>query len=121
MGALEDGAGASPGNFVFYGVAGGILVSRAVAELSFTGDEQRFGGLGLCVSAFWIFSHHERRISELAIRIAGIDCGIFLWVDMAEDEFDFCVSDSSRSGGRDVALYVSDGLEGGSIIAALYG
>ena len=115
MGALEDGAGASLGNFVFYGVAGRIFVSRAAAELSFTRDEQRFGGLGLRVTAFWVFSHHEWRISKLAIRVAGIDCGIFLRVDLAEDEFDFCVGDRARGGGRVMALFVSNGLDSGGV------
>ena len=115
MDALEDGAGASLGNFVFYGVAGRVFVSRLATELSFASDEQRSDGLGARVSAVRIFSHHERRISELAIRAAGIDCGIFLWVDLAEDELDFCVGDRAWSRGRIVAFFVSNGLDGGGV------
>jgi len=115
VGTLEDGAGASLGNFVFYGVAGRIFVSRIAAELPFASDEQRSGGVGVRVSAFWIFSRHERRISELAIRVARIYCGIFLWVDVAEDEFDFCVGDRAWSRGRIVAFFVPNGLDGGGV------
>jgi hypothetical protein len=62
------------------------------------------------VGAVWVFAHYEWRISELAVRDPCFDRGIFLRVDVAADGIHICVGASARSGGRLVALFVSNRL-----------
>ncbi len=65
------------GDFLFYGLAGGAIVSRVVAKHSFAGVEERFGGVVDGVGAVRVFAHYELGISELAVRHPRVHAGIF--------------------------------------------
>ena len=86
------------GDSCLHGVAGRIIVSRVVTELSVEGLEERIGGMVDRICAIWVFPHNEHGISELAIRNSSDDCGIVLWVGLEAHGIDFCVGLGARSG-----------------------
>src|SRR5215831_205962 len=112
MAELESGAGPGAWNSVFYGLAGGVSLSRAAAELPGARHQERRSKLADGFTLVWIFTYHEWRVSELAIRDSGLHRRIFLRVDVAEDGIDFCVSAGARGGGCLVAFFVSSSLGG---------
>jgi hypothetical protein len=63
------------------------------------------------VGPVWVFAHYESGISQLALRNSGVDCGDFLWLDLAKNGVDFCVGDCARVGGRHMALLVQDRMK----------
>src|SRR5882672_6032594 len=103
---MEYAAAKCDWDFTVYCVAGGVAVSRPVAELFVAGDEQRFVWMDCRVGAVWIFAHHKRRIPKLEICATGFDCGIFLRLDVAADQFDFCFGAGARGGRPSLALFV---------------
>jgi len=63
------------------------------------------------VNAFWLLAHYEPGVSELALRDSGFDCRTLLWMDLAQDWLDFCVSHRACIGGRDLAFLVQDWMK----------
>jgi hypothetical protein len=59
-------------------------------------------------SAFWVFPHHESRISQLALRDFGNDRRFVLWMDLAKDGIHFRFSTCAWRGGCGVALPFPD-------------
>src|SRR5579859_457979 len=100
------------GDFLFYGMAGRISLPRSAAKYTGAIEQERLGGLVDGVGAFWVFAHHEPRISELALCHSRDHRRDFLWLDLAQDRFDICVSDCARAGGYHVALLVSYWMRG---------
>src|SRR5258708_19142137 len=94
-------------------MAGGVAVSRVVAEFSGEGVEERACGVVDGVDAVWAFAYYEFGISELAVCDSGGDCWIVLWVDLEEDGVDFCFRDCACGGGCDLAFSVSDDVRRG--------
>jgi len=108
VGKLEGVGGRFAGNSAIDGVAGGVAVSRVVAEFSGADLEERVCGVVDGVDAIWAFAYYESEVSELAVCDSGGDCGLVLWVDVAEDGIDFCVGNCACGGGYYVAFFVSD-------------
>jgi len=102
------------GNFVFYGLAGGVVVSRVAAEFSGAGVEERVCGVVDGFDVVWVFAYYESGISELAVCDFGGDCGIGLWVDLEEDGIDLCVGAGAYGGGCYLAFFVSDDVRDGA-------
>src|SRR5690348_11387460 len=100
------------GNILFYGMAGGIFVSRALAEYALAILQKRDGWLVDGVYALRFFPHHQPGVSQLAIRNPCFHRRALLWMDLAEDRFDFCFGDCARTGGCDVAFPVYDRMIG---------
>src|SRR5580692_1347879 len=88
-------------NFFF---AGAAKYAGAVVQ-------ERFGGMVDGFGSVRVFAHYKLGISQLALCDLGVDCGDFLWVDMAEDGVDFCLGNCARFGGCDVAFLVQDGMK----------
>jgi len=61
---------------------------------------------GVC--AFRIFAHHKSRVSQLAVRDFGDDCGIILWVDVAENWFHLRLGIGACRRGCGVAFLLQD-------------
>ena len=53
-------------------------------------------------------AYHQHGIPKLALRDFGVDSGVVLWVDLAEDGVDFRFGDCTCLGGWALALLVSD-------------
>jgi hypothetical protein len=98
------------GDFVLYGLAGGVAISRIAAEFFGASIEERPGGVVDGFGVVWIVAHYEYGISELEVCDFGDDCGDILWVDVEEERVDFCVGASACRSGCGVAFFVSDGL-----------
>ncbi len=96
---------------IFYGVAGGVSISRVAAKHADALDEERSRGMVDGFGAVWIFAHHEYGLSELALRDSGVDRGNFLRVDMAQERIHLRLSNCARAGGRDMAFLVPDFLK----------
>jgi len=86
--------------------------------LPFASDEHDLLGVGWGVfaSAFLIFSHHERAFPNCETCLLA-SLRDFLWVELAEDDFDFLLRRSCMSRGRIVAFFwLSNGSTAGDII-----
>src|SRR5215467_7386778 len=93
-------------DFVVYCLAGRAAVSRAFAELPGASNQERLVCVDFGVCTFWLFAYYERRVPELEIRFAGFHCRVFLWMDMAAYEFNFCFGPGARGGGPALAFFV---------------
>src|SRR5262245_27763545 len=65
-------------NPAIYGMARGISVSRHLAEPAIAELRKRMGRPDRRFNYFWVFAYPARTISQLEVRAARFDCGIFL-------------------------------------------
>jgi len=111
-GALEDGAGASLGNFIFHGVAGKFLFRGLLQNCLSRAMNNDLAGW-VFASVLFGFSH----ITNGDFRIGDTCCWHplrdFLWVDLAETNSIF--ASAIVHGAVDVLwhFFVSNGLDGG--------
>ena len=99
-------------NILFYGLAGGISISRVAAKYAVAILQKRFSRLVDGVDAVRLLAHYEPGVSELALRDSRVYRWDFLWMDVAQDRLDFCVGHRACIGRRDLALLVQNRVNG---------
>jgi len=106
LAGVEDASLFDSSYFVFHGLAGGVIVSRVAAKRAGAIDQERSRRLVDGLSLIWFLAHHQHGLPELAVRAPGVDCGLVLWLDLAQDRIDFRLRHRARVGRCAVALPV---------------
>jgi hypothetical protein len=65
------------------------------------------------VDSLWVFAYYQHGLSELAVRNPGVDCRVFLWLDVAEEWVYLRVGNRSCAGGCYLAFSVPGFVTGG--------
>ena len=91
---------------LLHGVARGVSFPRRAAKHAFAVVQERFGRVVDGVDPFWFFAYYQHGLSELAVRDPGVDCRVFLWLDVAEEWVYLRVGNRSCAGGCYLAFSV---------------
>src|ERR1700730_12827910 len=89
-----------------HGVARGVSFPRDTAKHAFDDVQERFGGMVAGLGFFWLFETYHFEFPELALRDPCVDCGVVLWLDLAEERIHLRIRNCSWAGGRNLAFHV---------------
>src|ERR1700674_887947 len=93
-----------------HGVARGVSFPWDTAKHALEDVQERFDGVVDGFDCFWLFAHYQHGFPELALRDPGVDCGVVLWLDLAEEWIDLRVRDRSWASGCNLAFLVPDSV-----------